>query len=305
MTALPPLMDRPKRRQSPKLGETDKDQTAGAPAPEPRNEAAALDVPSGMGLPPISPKAAPFLDNPEAEAFYGRALDELLKLGTPFFVAGTYAVSAYTGISRQTKDLDIFCKAGDFLHILNHFNDMGYRIQVEDERWIGKVFDDKAFFDVIFASSNGTMPIGEQWFEHARHGQVLGKPAMLIGPTELVWSKCFIQNRDRFDGADVAHLILKAHDQIDWRRLLDYMEVHWEVLLIHLLNFRWVYPTERDKVPDWLLDNLLERVARQRNLPPSQMKVCRGRMLSRRDYEIDVKEWGFGDISGESKPIDD
>jgi hypothetical protein len=259
------------------------------------------DVPSGMGLPPISPKAAPVLNNPQAEAFYDKALNELIALGTPFFVAGTYAVSAYTGITRETKDLDIFCKAGDFLKILNHFNDIGFRIAVEDERWIGKVLDDNAFFDVIFASSNGTMPIGEQWFEHARQGEILGKPITIIGPTELVWSKCFIQNRDRFDGADVVHLILKTHDQIDWRRLLDYMEVHWEVLLIHLLNFRWVYPTERNLIPDWLLDNLLDRVAQQRNLPPPQMKVCRGRMLSKLDYEIDVKEWGYADISGESK----
>ncbi len=259
------------------------------------------DVPSGMGLPPITPKAAPTLNNPRAEAFYCRAIDALLDLGAPFFVAGTYAVAAYTGIKRETKDLDIFCKAGDFLHILAHFQKLGYRIEVEDERWIGKVFDRDAFFDVIFASSNGTMPIGEQWLEHTREGEIFGKRICIVGPTELVWSKCFIQNRDRYDGADVAHLILRAHDQIDWRRLLDYMEVHWEVLLIHLLNFRWVYPTERNKVPDWLLDDLLDRVAKQRSLPTPQMKVCRGRMLSKFDYAIDVKEWGFADINGESQ----
>ena len=258
-----------------------------------------LDVPTGMGLPPITPKAAPVLNNPRAEAFYCRALGELTELGAPFFVAGTYAVAAYTGIIRETKDLDIFCKAGDFLHILARFKELGYRIEVEDERWIGKVFDGTAFFDVIFASSNGTMPIGEQWLDHTREGEIFGKSIPIIGPTELVWSKCFIQNRDRYDGADVAHLILRAHDQIDWRRLLDYMEVHWEVLLIHLLNYRWVYPTERDKVPDWLLDDLLERVAKQRSLPTPQMKVCRGRMLSKFDYAIDVKEWGFADINGE------
>ena len=260
-----------------------------------------FDLPHGPGLPPISPKAAPTLNNPQAEAFYDHALDELIALGAPFLVAGTYAVSAYTGITRETKDLDIFCKAGDFLHILTHFNDLGFLVRVEDERWLGKVFDEDVFFDVIFASSNGTMPIGEHWFERARQGEILGKQVRIVGPTELVWSKCFIQSRDRFDGADVVHLILKAHDQIEWRGLLDYMEAYWEILLIHLLNFRWVYPTERDKVPDWLLDDLLDRVAKQRNLPPPQSRVCRGRMLSKLDYRVDVEEWGFADISGESK----
>jgi hypothetical protein len=55
-------------------------------------------------------------------------------------------------------------------------------------------------------------------------------------------------------------------------------------------------------VPDWLLDNLLERVSKQRSLPPPQMRVCRGRMLSKFDYQIDVTEWGFADINGEHRP---
>ncbi len=99
--------------------------------------------------------------------------------------------------------------------------------------------------------------------------------------------------RHRYDGADVVHIILKLHDQIDWHRLLAYMELHWEVLLMHLLNFRWIYPSERDRVPRWLMDELLDRLQRQLDLPPSQMKVCRGRMFSRTDYAIAVQRMGL------------
>jgi hypothetical protein len=250
---------------------------------------------------PMDAKATPVLKHPEAEAFYIEALTELTQLGTPYLLAGTYALSAYTGISRPTKDLDIFCKAGDYQRILAHFQSIGYAVEIEDERWLGKVYKGQHFFDVIFASSNSTMPVGDSWFEHARQIEVMGLPVRIVGPTELVYSKCFIQLRHRYDGADVAHTILKAHDQIDWRRLLAHMEVHWEVLLIHLLNFRWVYPTERDKVPRWIVDELLDRLSNQRQLPPPQMKVCRGRMFSRIDYEIDVKEWGFADVGGEGE----
>ncbi|WP_245413463.1 nucleotidyltransferase family protein [Mangrovicella endophytica] len=252
-------------------------------------------------VPAFDAKAAPIHRNPEAEEFYALAIRELTDMGIPFLLAGTYAVSAYTGISRETKDLDIFCKAGDYPRILSHFKELGYAIEVEDDRWLGKVFKGKHFFDVIFASSNGTMPVGDPWFEHAREIEVFGRAVRIIGPTELVWSKCFIQLRHRYDGADVAHTILKAHGEIDWQRLLAYMEVHWEVLLTHLLNFRWIYPTERDAVPAWLLDELLERLDKQRDLPAPQMKICRGRMFSRIDYEIDVKEWGFGDVGGEGE----
>ena len=250
-------------------------------------------------VPEINAKAKPTLRDPDAEVFYTQAIRELLDAGIGFLLAGTYAVSAYTGISRQTKDLDIFCKAGDYPRILARFQELGYATEIEDDRWLGKVFKGEHFFDVIFASSNGTMPVGDEWFENARQMEMFGSPVRIVGPTELIWSKCFIQLRHRYDGADIAHVILKAHDQIDWKRLLAHMEVHWEVLLVQLLNFRWIYPTERDKVPAWLLDELLERLSKQRELPSPQMKVCRGRMYSRIDYEIDVKEWGFADVGGE------
>ncbi|MFE0756339.1 nucleotidyltransferase [Inquilinus sp. NPDC058860] len=250
-------------------------------------------------IPSIIAAAAPTLHDPQAEAFYAEALRELATTGLPFLLAGTYAVSAYTGISRPTKDLDIFCKAGDSARVLGHFRDIGHAIEIEDERWLGKVHKGRHFFDVIHASANGTMPVNDQWFEHAREIEVYGTTVRIVAPTELIWSKAFIQMRHRYDGADVVHVILKQHDQIDWQRLLGYMELHWEMLLVHLLNFRWAYPTERDRVPRWLMDELMDRLRHQLDLPPPQMKVCRGRMLSRADYAAAVEEWGFADVGGE------
>ena len=174
-------------------------------------------------------------------------------------------------------------------------------MEIEDERWLGKVFKGPHFFDVIFASSNSTMPVGDEWFDqcaadrslraerahpraHRTHLVEMLHPAA----PPLRWRRCRAHD-------------FAPHEEIDWRRLLAYMEVHWEVLLIHLLNFRWIYPTERDRIPRWLMDDLLDRLAKQRELPPPQMKVCRGRMFSRIDYEIDVKEWGFADVGGEGE----
>ena len=249
-------------------------------------------------LPSLQPKAEPTLLNPEAEGFYAEAIRQLASSGVPFLLAGTYAVSAYTGISRQTKDIDVFCKPGDYPQILSYFKRLGYRIAIEDDRWLAKVFKGRVFLDVIFASSNGAIPIDERWFEHARQSTIFGTAVNVIGPTELVWSKCFIQARDRYDGSDVAHIILRASDQIEWSRLLHYMEAHWEVLLIHLLNFQWIYPSERSKLPEWLMDELLRRLADRRLEPPHHTKLCRGRLMSSEDYEIDVKRWGFRDVKG-------
>ena len=242
--------------------------------------------------------ASSFEPPPEAEAFYAESLRLLNESTVPFLLSGTYAVTAYTGIHRPTKDLDVFCKAGDFPKILAFFQSRGYRTDVEDERWIAKVWCGAHFFDVIFAMSNGTAPITDDWFRDNPTIEVYGSRAKITPPTELLVSKMFIQDRYRYDGADVAHVILRAHDRIEWRRLLGYMEQYWEVLFTHLLNFRFIYPTERDMIPRELMEELSTRLKAQVGLPPARVKVCRGRLFSPRDYVTDITEWGFADVVG-------
>lgn len=237
--------------------------------------------------------------NGEAEAFHTDSLRRLAESGCPFLLAGTYAVAAYTGIQRPTKDLDVFCQAGDFPRIVTHFRDLGYEIEIPDERWLAKVKQGRQFFDIIFNSTGGTTPVGKDWFTAARRLQVLGSEVMVTSPTELIWSKAFVQDRNRYDGADIAHLILKQHDSIDWRRLLSHMEQYWEVLLVHLLNFRFIYPTERESVPPWLFEELVRRLRERAELPVSSTRICRGRLFSSQDYLIDVCDWGFADVVGQ------
>lgn len=235
---------------------------------------------------------------PRAVDFYVESLRLLAESKIPFLLSGTYALSCFTGIVRPTKDLDVFCKAGDAPRILAHFKERGYQIEVEDERWIGKVWRDTDFFDIIYNISTASIPITEDWFRDVYQAEVYGTIVRITPPTEFILSKLFLQDRYRYDGADVAHVILKQHDQIDWKRLLDAMELYWEVLLIHILNFRFVYPTRRDLVPRWLFDELLDRLHAQAELPAAGIDICRGRLLSPRDYVIDIGEWGFADVVG-------
>ena len=68
--------------------------------------------------------------------------------------------------------------------------------------------------------------------------------------------------------------------------------------LIALLNFRFIYPSERHCVPRWLMDELLERLHDQKDIKGPGRRVCRGRIFSPRDYAIDVDQWGFSDAVG-------
>jgi hypothetical protein len=239
-----------------------------------------------------------FQPPPEAEEFYIEGLKLLAQSDIPFLLSGTYAVTTYTGIVRPTKDLDIFCKAGDYPRILAFFQERGYHIEVEDERWIAKIFKGKYFFDIIYSCRTTEIAITDEWFEDAPEIEVYGTKVRIIKPTELIWSKIFVQDRYRYDGADVAHVILRQNEAIDWKRLLRYMELHWEVLFTHLVNFRYIYPSERDLVPRWLMDELLARMQAHLDMPESKVRVCRGRLFSARDYVTDITEWGYADMTG-------
>src|SRR3546814_18641187 len=108
---------------------------------------------------------------PDAVEFYSKSLDLLNESGVPFLLSGTYALSCFTGIVRPTKDLDVFCKASDAPRILAFFKARGHVIEVEDERWIGKVWDGPHFFDVIYNISTASIAITDQRSEARRVGQ--------------------------------------------------------------------------------------------------------------------------------------
>ena len=268
-------------------------------APQPARERKGLRPVTG----PVSTQLSKFDPSafeppPEAVEFYAESLRLLKESGIPFLLSGTYALSCFTGITRATKDLDVFCKPSDAPKILSYFKARGYEIEMEDERWIGKVWLGEHFFDVIFNISSASIPITDDWFAEAYEAEVYGTEVRVTPPTQFILSKLFLQTRYRYDGADIVHAILIKHDEIDWKWLLSHMELYWEVLLINVLNFRFVYPTERDLIPRWLYEELLERLKAQDQMPPASIKICRGRLISPTDYVIDVTEWGFADVVG-------
>jgi hypothetical protein len=243
-------------------------------------------------------KEANVLTSVRAEQFYTDSLRILNEAEVPFMVGGTFAVNSYIGIDRPTKDMDIFCKTGDYPKIMQIFSEQGYKTEMTDERWLAKIFKGKFFFDIIFNSSIAVMPVTDDWFKESKIATIYNTKVKVLPATELIWSKAFVQSRDKFDGNDITHLILLEYKNINWKRLFSYMDHYWEILLMHVLRFRFIYPSQREVVPKWLLDELLDRLNDQIKLPTSQEKVCRGRLLSLGDFEVDVKKWGFTDLIG-------
>ena len=99
----------------------------------------------------------------------------------------------------------------------------------------------------------------------------------------------------RFDGADVAHLLLARADQLDWHRLLRRFGHNWRVLFSHLVLFGFIYPGERQQVPAWVMQDLTRRLEREMDSATPRDQVCRGTLLSRQQYLVDVNARGYVD----------
>lgn len=230
----------------------------------------------------------------EANLFYKEALEMLNETGAKYMLGGGFALFHYTGMYRDTKDLDIFCKSSDAHKILKYFGDKGYRTENSDARWLAKVFKDEYFIDIIFDTPNTICTVDDSWFDYASKGEFVDTPVLFLPAEELIWCKIYVQNRERFDGADVNHILLKHGKSLDWKRLLNRLDKHWHLLLSQLLMFQFVYPGDyADIIPKWLFDELLNRAKEQYDIPSSLAHVCRGPIIDQVQYEVDIKEWDY------------
>ncbi|HET8627681.1 MAG TPA: nucleotidyltransferase family protein [Thermomicrobiales bacterium] len=232
---------------------------------------------------------------PEVRAFYHRVLATLRDSGVPFLVGGAYAYGRYTGLVRHTKDLDVMVRPGDCADALAALAAAGYRTELTFHHWLGKAFDGDALVDVIFSSGNGACPVDDEWFANAVEAEIFDVPVRLCPPEEMIWQKAYIMERERCDLSDVAHLLRSHGGGLDWARLLRRFGPHWRVLLSALILFGFIYPAERDLVPGWVMADLLDRARRESDTPAPADRVCRGTLLSLRQYLPDVERFGDRD----------
>lgn len=223
------------------------------------------------------------------------AIEMLGAADVPFLIGGMYAFAAFTGIYRDTKDLDLHVRPCDAERALEVLEDAGWRSERHEEEWLYKAYRGDYFVDLIFRSGNGVAEVDDEWFAHAPRVVLFDMPCRVAPAEEQMWMRAFVNERERFDGADFNHLLLRAGLWLDWRRLLRRFDPYWELLLGHLMMFRFAYPSETDLVPDWVMEELLERTREAMRAGPSDERVCRGTLISQVMYTVDVQEWGFED----------
>ncbi len=239
-------------------------------------------------------EAADIID-PRARDFYLRALGKLDENGVQYLVGGAYAFARYTGIERHTKDFDIFIKRSDFDRAAEVLSRAGYKTELTFPHWIGKAWDGDDFIDLIFSAGNAVAEVDDLWFRYSVPEKVLGMDVRLIPPEEMLWSKGLIMERERFDGADVAHVLHALAPKLDWRRLLRRYAAYWRVLYAHTILYGFIYPSDRSQIPKWVMEEFAKRLANELAQSDPLEKICFGTIISRQQYLKDVTEWGYKD----------
>ena len=183
--------------------------------------------------------------DPEERDFYCQTLAAFANDRLDILVGGAYAFGRYTGIERHTKDFDVFVRESDFYQTLRALEKAGYATEVPFPHWLGKAHCGEYFVDVIHSSGNGLTPVDDEWFVYSRADCVFDVPVKLVPPEEMIWSKAFIQ--------------------------------------------------ERERVPGWVMRELLRRLEAATSAAAPPGRLCRGTLLSRQQYLIDVEQWSYLD----------
>src|SRR5437016_7358146 len=239
--------------------------------------------------------AVPVYLPPEAENLYSEVLTALNENGVPYAVAGAVSLEKYTGIWRETKDLDLFMESQNVRKALSVLERRGFRCETLDPVWLSKAHRGEYFVDLISGMSNATIVVDDSWFKRTQPAVIAGVQSRIISAEDLIASKVFVLRRERFDGADIAHIIYRTKGQLEWRRILELISEHWEILLWALILFRYIYPAHTNYVPAELWQDLLSRYMHLVQHPPADAPF-RGSLVDDNIFSIDVKDWGLEDI---------
>ena len=239
---------------------------------------------------------------PEQRALFIEVLRHLIAQQIPFAISGAFALHQHTGIWRDTKDLDLFLIHEDVPRALELLTAGDFEAEVCDPVWLCKARRADFFVDLITGMSNAVITVQRDWIERASLAEVLGVPVKVLAAEELIASKLFVTRRERFDGADIVHVIHGTGGKLDWNRILQIIGEHWMMLLWALVLYQYVYPAHSEFVPRTLWEELLSRFRNELD-HPNPHAAFRGTLIDENMFAIDTQEWGMANLNEQMRNV--
>jgi len=244
-------------------------------------------------LPVSSSQQPPFPE--EQQQLFREVLELFNHHGIRYAVSGAFALQKHTGIWRDTKDLDLFLPVDNVSTALGALHAKGFQTEICDPVWLAKAHRGEYFVDLITGMSNAVITVDPSWISHAQSSEVFGVPTLVLASEELIASKLFVTRRERFDGADVVHVIYGTRGRLDWSRVLALAGEHWGVVLWAMVLFQYVYPAQAGYIPRAVWDDLLARFRSQIEHPDPKAQF-HGSLIDEKMFAIDAAEWGLENL---------
>ena len=172
------------------------------------------------------------------------------------------------------------------------FEHAGYHADVPFPHWLAKIPATASISTCSSGPATGSSMSTTAGSRTRWRAEVLDRQVRLCPPEELLWSKAFVQERERFDGADVLHLLHACARTLDWDRVL--------------VRFRSLGPSSSaiwsrssSSIPiaattyrprSWRTGRAGSHVSTE-----ARNRVCYGTMMSREQYLHDVNVLGYVD----------
>ncbi len=259
-------------------------------------------VPMAGREPAIIPEtsSSPLKIPREQQLLFREILTLFERKGVPYAVGGAFALQQHTGICRDTKDLDLFLTSESVFSAMKLLRAEGFECETCDPIWLHKAHRDNFFVDLITGMSNAAIVVETSWIDRAPGAVIHGVRTRVLSAEDLLASKLFVTRRERFDGADIAHIIYGTRGKIDWQRLLDLAGENWEVLFWNLVLFRYAYPAQTRFVPMEVWRDLIHRFDGAVSSPDPEAPF-RGSLIDDKMFAIDVNEWGLANLMEEHR----
>lgn len=184
---------------------------------------------------------------------YRRVLEEARAAGIPVAFGGAFALAAYTGELRNTKDFDLYILPEDRHAMIQAMTRAGladYYEQVPyDRAWIYRATQGESVVDAIWAMANLRALVDEAWLTLGPELEIRGERVRPIPAEELIWSKLYVLQRDRSDWPDIFNLFDALAPRLDWDRLIARVGPDLPLLAAALSVFAWLAPARAARIP--------------------------------------------------------
>lgn len=193
-------------------------------------------------------------------AIYHTAIHALEAARIPFLLGGGFALAAYTGRWRDTKDIDFYIRPADRPRAVAAMSSAGFadyhsRLPY-DRNWIYRSVWSNVIVDLIWAMANQRAQVDRLWFQRAGTIVIRNQKLKVVPPEELLWCKLYILQRDHCDWTDAFNLLYSIKGALDWAYLLRRLEDDRMLLEALLTVYSWACPEAAGQIPQTLLRQL-------------------------------------------------